>query len=194
MPKTTHPTDQTISSKNHPRPAHGTKGNDLHVLLLAVSLLLACILVVNGIYLYARMSNHDNDFPNTVLTSKDTARTSAVSVSLSKITENSAMDYAFTLDDSQTMLILTVSITNNSSTSQRLLPVNQFYVRTRTGDYAALHPSMYIKHPLAAATLKPGQTVSGELSFGVPKSASDLYFYADTGWNNQTPVVFNVLK
>jgi hypothetical protein len=128
-----------------------------------------------------------------ILTSQQTGANSAEQIRISDISESSKTDYAYGNNAEQTMLTLTVTITNKSSSTQHLIPVSQFYVRSDEGEYAAMHPSMYITQPLAADELKPNQTATGQISFSVPKKAAHPLLYVDTTWGNVVPIVFDVL-
>jgi hypothetical protein len=151
------------------------------------------LLAVNALFVVNRI-DAKKTVVSQILTSQQAASTPVLSAKISNVAEINKPDPAFTLSDGETLLTFDLSITNNTNEQQNLVPVNHFYVRTREGDYRTLHPSIYVHNGLPSGELKPHQTVKGPVSFGVPKQATDLYFYIDTGWNNQVPVVFNVLK
>ena len=169
-----------------------------NLLVAALLLALSSLLIVNGVYVVNHLSNTSAATPGTPathqLTSQAVAQTPSLTARISKVTENSTPDPAFTLPDGQTMLIMNLSITNRTSAAQDFIPTNNLYVRTPTGDYSALHASMFVTKPLPSTKLAPGQTVSGQISFGVPAHASSLLLYIDTGWNSEVPVVYNVLQ
>lgn len=162
---------------------------------------LLVMLILNTAYITNRVKA-DNPAPtprviansNTILTSLQSDETPAYTVSVKNVTENATVDQAFTIDPADTMLIMDISITNQTSAKQDLVPVNQLYVRDREGDTFMMHPSMLLKTPLAAASLAPGQTVTGQISFDVPKKLAKPLVYIDFGWNSQAPTVIDVLK
>jgi hypothetical protein len=171
-----------------------------YLLFTAFVIVIAASLIINTVYILnrnSRVSATKTLFtPDTsrVLTSLQKGTNSGEAVKISNVTENSKTDYAFTIDPNETMLILNISITNNTVATQQLIPVNQFYVRSNEGDYRALHASMYVTTPLAAAELAPGKTATGQLSFNVPKHIAHPLLYVDTGWDNSVPLVYDVLR
>lgn len=131
--------------------------------------------------------------PAKILKSQEIAKTSAYTINILSVTENSKKDPAFTFADSDTMLIADVSITNNSSVTQDLIPSVQLYVRTSDGLYYQMHPSMYVTEPLQTTKLESGKTAKGQISFVIPKMLTHPYVYFDLGWENYTPAVYDIL-
>ena len=176
-------------------------GNENHLLFGAFIIVLCSILAVNA--LYVLNSRIDDGLPiiNTLVrpesahyvTSTQVGKNGALTATIKNVTENDTKDMAFTIDPSETMLILDVTITNNTPGTQHLLPSIQFYARSDEGDYAALHASMYAKNPIPAMDLKPGESASGEVSFNVPKRVARPLVYIDTGWDDSVPVIFDAL-
>lgn len=164
----------------------------LNVMLLVV---LVAILVVNGLYAANAIKNSPSVAPanGKILSSLQVGEIGSTRASVSKITENSTTDPAFTLDPSQTLLVLNIQITNLSDSTQKLIPNTQLYIRDNQGYYAAEHASIFVTNPLVPADLKPGQSASGQLSFAVPKITASPLLYVDTQWNNYGPLVFDVL-
>lgn len=162
---------------------------------------LIVLLIINGVYISNRIS-HDSPLPtpriiansNLILTSLQTDETPAYTVNVKNVTENSTFDPAFTIDTTDTMLILDIAITNHTSAKQDLVPTTQLYVRDREGDTFMMHPSVAIKNPLAAASVGAGETVKGQISFAVPKKLANPLLYVDFGWKNQAPTVIDVLR
>ena len=169
-----------------------TEDNQLVVTSLVV--LLSALVVINASYLASRLSQSASAQASHVLTSHQVASTHSLTASITNMSENSAPDPAFTLDDSEVILIMTLSITNHTSHIQDFIPTSQLYVRTRDGDYRPLHPSMFVTKPIVSGKIKPGQTITGQVSFSVPKASTNPLLYVDTGWNDDVPVVFNVLE
>ncbi|MBC7746868.1 DUF4352 domain-containing protein [Pedobacter sp.] len=171
-----------------------------HLLFTAFVIVIATALVINTIYIIDQSGPNRTTAVQTaptasekVLTSLQTGENDAMTVTVSHVTENSDKDKAFTIDPKETMLILTIAITNNTDSIQSLIPVNQFFVRTNEGDTIALHVSSFVTSPLAATELVSGETVTGQLSFNVPKHISSPLLYIDTGWGKNVPLVFDVL-
>lgn len=132
--------------------------------------------------------------PHKILTSEHKAKSAVYEISIASASRNDTKDPAFTIPDDETMLIVALSITNNSNRLQDLYPSTQFYVRTRDGLTYGMHPSMYVTSPLQSTQLKPGETIKGEISFALPKSISHPLMYIDLGWNNYVPVVYDILR
>jgi hypothetical protein len=172
-----------------------------HLLLASLILGIATLVIINAAYVVNRLTapapvtetTPTVSWPH-VLRSTQTARTPALIASVGKVSESDKADPAFTLDDGETLLAMDLSITNRTAGSQDFIPTSDLYVHTSQGDYRPLHPSMYVTQQIFSGTMKPGQTVSGQISFSVPKQATDPLLYIDTGWNSEVPVVFAPLK
>lgn len=128
-----------------------------------------------------------------VLTSHQIASSDAYTIAIGSVTENDKKDPAFTISESETMLIADITITNNSAHTQDLLPSTQLYVRSREGSTYGMHPSVYVTSPLQAEKVLPGQTIQGQVSFAVPKILDRPLLYIDLGWDNYVPVVYDIL-
>lgn len=170
------------------------------LLFAALIVVLCSFLIVNALLVMSGMStNSTNDTPEQAryssqyVTSHYEGKNGALKARISNVTENNQKDPAFTIDPSETMLIMDVSITNTTSSIQHLIPSTQLYVRSDEGDYAQLHASMFVTNPLPAKDLVPNETVTGQISFNVPKRVAMPLVYIDTGWNNFGPVVFDAL-
>lgn len=173
---------------------------DNYHILMSIVLLLLSITIINTVYVIHKSNvepslvgpNHIIN-ANHVYTSLQTGIVGSTKATISKFTENSKIDQAFTIDPSETMLIMDIKITNLSNSTQHLLPSIQLYARSDQGTNSALHASMYVTNPLKATDLAPGQSASGQISFNVPKIASRPLVYVDTGWDNYPPIVFDAL-
>lgn len=163
--------------------------------------LVVAILAINTIYVISARTDNNGlvgktvtPFASHVLTSQQYAQTTAFAVHIDNVTETDKQDVAFPLLEGNTMLILDISITNNTVTQQDFYPVNQLFVRDQEGGNYAPHASIYITNPIPAESLKPGQTVSGQISFEIPKRLTRPLLYVDLGWDNQLPIVYDVLR
>lgn len=174
--------------------------NQNHLLFTAIVVALVAILAVNTIFILQNV-NQNGDAPavtvvpsgTRVVTSNQVAHNPATTAQVRAVTENNTKDYAFTIDPSETMLLMHLKVTNESPTVQHFFPSIQLYVRSDEGDYAALHASLYAKSPIPATDLKPGESVEGDVSFNVPKRVARPLLYIDTGWSNYGPLVIDVL-
>lgn len=169
-----------------------------HLLFAAFVVVMTSMVVINTIFILNYVPTVQQtaapDDPNKILTSLQIAKTDAYEVKVSNVTENAKKDNAFTLAAGDTMLILDISITNISSGAQQLVPASQFYARDRKGGLYMLHPSSYVTNPLVLSTLQPGESITGQLSFAVPKVIAHPLLYVDLGWDNNAPTVIDVLK
>lgn len=176
-------------------------GDENHLLFGAFIIVLCCILAVNVLYILSQHSGDNRPVQTNSIrkdftyyaTSNQIISNDVITTSIKNVTENNKKDMAFTIDPSETMLILDVRVTNKTTEIQHLLPSIQFYVRSNEGDYVSLHASMYVTNPIPAKDLKPGETVSGQVSFNVPKNLARPLLYVDTGWDDSAPVIFDVL-
>lgn len=173
--------------------------NDENRLLFAAFIVVLCsLLVINGLFLMNTLSTspppvQTREQTNQYVTSHFEATNGALTAKIKNVTENDKKDYAFTLDPSETMLIMDIVIKNTTNQTQHLIPSTQLYTRSNEGDFAQLHASMYVTNPLPAKDLVPGESVSGQISFNVPKRVAMPLVYVDTGWGNYGPVIFDAL-
>ncbi len=172
-----------------------------HFLYLGLLIVITSLLVVVGVGVINQVLKQPalvitlNQPPiGKVLTSSDRAKTMAFEATISNVTESDKPDPAFKIAPSETMLILDIKITNRTAKDQDLVPVNQLYVRGREGEAATMHPTLALTRPLAATTLAPGATVTGQVSFNVPKSLAHPLVYFDPGWGGFGPVVFDSMR
>lgn len=170
------------------------------ILFAAFLVVMTALVVINTIYIVVRTNDNADSTvstvqanPNLILTSLQTGTNNVIQAKVSNVTENSKTDYAFPIDANSTMLILDIEITNRTQQLQKLIPVNQLFVRSDEGDYSPMHASMYVTNPLPSTDLQPGQTIKGEISFEVPKRVASPILYVDTGWNGYAPLLFDVL-
>ncbi len=177
--------------------------DDNHLLWAGLLLVLATLVTINAAYIVTELKNDSESSSQSdaqpvtrphVLRSTQTAHTPSLVASINKIAEIDKSDPAFTLEDNETLLSMMLTITNRTSSSQFFIPTSVLYVHTGKGDYRPLHPSIYVTDQIFSGTLKPGQTVSGQISFSVPKQEINPLLYIDTGWNDEVPIVFSPLK
>lgn len=176
--------------------------NEDHLLFTGFVMVMTAIVVISTVYLFNRttifidspVESGSESSPSYVLRSNDTATTDSSTISIKDVSEKSEVDRAFTISEEETFLIFNISITNNSPGEQDLYPVKQLYVRSKDGDYYPMHISSFIATPLEPATLKPGETASGQVSFAVPKTLANPLVYIDLGWNDIVPTVYDVLR
>jgi hypothetical protein len=177
--------------------------NENHLLFTGFVMIMTAAVVTAGIYVFDNMryTSHKDDnrqviqLPKTTLYSTlDTFKNDFVSIRITNVYETAEADKAFAILDDQTFLIFNVEITNLSSGDQDLYPVNQFYARDRQGITYSMHPSMHVTTPLESGAMKPGEVRTGQISFAVPKALARPLFYADLGWDDMLPPVFDIMK
>ncbi len=181
---------------------HFERFRDENSLLFGVFVLAVTALVVINTFFWVQYTSKRYEKQNRQTTtianllsstSLQTAHNFAVSARVSNVAEKNDKDPAFTLADDETLLVMDITITNRTTETQHLIPVNQLYVRSNEGDYDALHASMFVTKPLVSQDLNPGQSASGQISFGIPKRVDTPLLYIDTGWGTSTPLVIDVL-
>lgn len=169
--------------------------------ILLVGLLVFAVVIASGTLVYLNNNSAKNSktasiivmSQSKVLKSQETARSDAYTINVKNVTENDKFDPAFTIGTDETMLIADISITNNTNSPQDVIPSVQFYIRTSDGLYYQMHPSMYVSNPLQAGKLEPGKTITGQISFAIPKILARPYLYLDLGWDNYVPIVYDIL-
>lgn len=177
------------------------KFSDENSLIVGVIALgVAALVVVSTLYwVYVTEQNaalredqHIQQLSRRRTTSLERASNGTVEVTVKNVTTNSDADPAFGVSDDMTMLIMQMTIKNLSRQTQQLIPAHQLYVRSSEGDYQSLHASMHVTAPIPMKDLRPGESVSGEVSFAVPKRLDTPLVYVDTGWNASLPLVIDV--
>ena len=84
--------------------------------------------------------------------------------------------------------VVDLSIKNTGSKPLSFIPVFQTHIRTASGYNFDMSPLPGI-NPIYAGDISPGAVVSGELSYYIPETDQELYFFFDPGWNLQ-PAIF----
>lgn len=172
--------------------------NENHLLFAAFLVVMTSMVVVNTLfiidYVPERRAGTALADPHKVLTSLQRSATEAYVVNVSNVTVNDKEDNAFGPAPGETILILDISITNVSSGQQQLVPASQFFVRDRQGGLYLPHPSSYVTAPLNLVMVDPGSTITGQLSFAIPKILAHPLLYVDLGWNDTAPIVIDVMK
>lgn len=101
---------------------------------------------------------------------------------------------AFKPAEGNEIIILKMSLTNTTNSLQHFLPSFHTYIRDEEGQTFELHPTLSVTDPLPAADLNPGESVSGELSYEIPKNLKNFRFYVDPYWDRMAPVVFRLSR
>lgn len=174
------------------------KKDEDHLIFTGFLVIIIALVTIAAVQVTMRPTNSVVSTPipfhTRILTSNERGNADGYEVAISNVTVNESADPAFPIESDETMLIMDFSITNHTPKQQDFTPVTQLYVRSREGNYYQMHASTKVQNPISAAVIEPEQTVSGQISFAVPKRLSEPLLYIDTGWNNTTPLVFDVLK
>lgn len=181
---------------------HFRKFRDENSLLFGVFVFgLAALVVINTVFwmhwtserLYDKASAHNVLVYPKIAKSLQDSRNGALEVKVKDVQLNSKQDVAFDLEEGMTMLIMDITLKNTSQQTQKFIPVSQLFVKTEVGGISKLHASMHVTSPLAAGDVRPGDSVSGQVSFAVLKNTERPLLYVDTGWDDTTPLVIDVL-
>jgi hypothetical protein len=125
--------------------------------------------------------------------SADMSRTDLYEIKLGAV-QSIEKDPAFTPAPDQDIVIIPVTLTNHAKTNYQFLPALSTYIRDEEGGIYKMHPTVYLKNPLPAGDVAAGATVSGELSYAIPKTLKSFKFYVDAGWGDMAPAVFYIKR
>lgn len=169
-----------------------------HLLFIGFVFLIAAAVIINTVYIINRtgkqvVNSSASALHGTIYKSLDHAKSRTIKASIANVTESDTPDPAFPLNSTQTLLVLDISITNDTAVTQHLIPSTQLFVRDRDGGYYILQASSLLSNALASQDVSPGSTVTGQVAFAVPKRQTTLLLYIDVGWDNDTPIIFDVL-
>lgn len=175
--------------------------NENNWLFTGFVMLIAALVIINTLYVV--QSNKESPASSSsaatqqksgkVLRSLQRAETPDFDAYISNVTEKDTHDPAYTFADTETMLIFDITIKNNTPATQQIIPSSQLFIHDRDGGLYKLHASSFVTNPLAAQDVASGQTITGQVSFVIPKRQTQPLLYVDLGWYAQAPVVFDVL-
>jgi hypothetical protein len=87
------------------------------------------------------------------------------------------------------LLILTLSVTNETTEEEFAIIPFDFYLNDSAGKVMEISYSAYLDKPMDSGSLKPGQTMSGEVAYDVPADKDDLSFFWMPGWCSDKVVI-----
>jgi len=174
--------------------------HDHSLMFAAFTIALTALVVINTLFIYKMIAEglFDTDtrqqlvYPSRT-TSLQLASNSAISAQVRNVTVVDTVDPMFARDPSMAMLVMELTVRNKTNETQHFIPVNHVFVRSEDGTYSALTMTSFAKKPISAAEIAPGEAVTGDVSFAIPKSAANPLMYVDTGWNRSVPLVVDVL-
>lgn len=167
-----------------------------HSLVFAAFVLgIAALVVINTLFMIRLLSENREGtivvYPSWT-TSLQLAYNGAIQAQVRNVATKET-DTVFPIDSTQVILVMEITVKNTTRKAQQFIPVNHLYIRGEEGSYAALHMSSHAARPIPATDLVPGGSVSGQISFVIPKTVSTPRLYVDTGWDRSIPLVIDVM-
>lgn len=112
-----------------------------------------------------------------------TLSTKAYELTLSNLRHDSVGDAVYKPANGDEFVVFTIKVKNSTASQLQFLPVLQAYLKDSAGKTYSMTPAP-LTNPIQAGGVKGGDTISGQISFEVPKGKTDLNFYFDPGWPN----------
>lgn len=91
--------------------------------------------------------------------------------------------------DNEKGLVLAIKVKNLSSGSKPFLPANQLFIKSRDGMIYQMRPVSGVNDAITAGDIPAGETLEGEVSFIVDKTAEQLRLFVDSRWDDEPPIV-----
>lgn len=101
---------------------------------------------------------------------------STVSIVADQQVQYSDGQYPFLPGTNRHYVVVTVHVTNHTDSVLHFAPVIQTHLTDGNGDRFDMAPSL-AENPIKAGPIAPGETRSGQLSYNVPKKASNLVLH-----------------
>ena len=111
------------------------------------------------------------------------------SVRVDSVREDAVGDRSFFPGPDMRFVVTRLSFRNNGAAAIYLAPVAQAYIRDSQGAVYQMSPAT-TSNPLIAGNVLPGLSLSGEISFNVPSSATGLNLYYQIA--NYQPAVISL--
>lgn len=87
------------------------------------------------------------------------------------------------------LLVLTLSVTNETTEDDFAIIPFDFYLNDSEGKVTEISYSAYLDEPMNSGSLKPGQSMSGEVAYDVPEGKDDFSFFWMPGWCSDKVVI-----
>lgn len=107
------------------------------------------------------------------------------------VREETGTNPGFKPSSGNKMMVASVQVQNVSNVVLPFSPLEQMYVAD-SSNVAHVMASAENTKPLHAASLAPGDTISGDIAFEVPNGSTKNVLHFDPGWQNQAPVLVDL--
>ena len=153
-------------------------------------LLLVIVLLVFDIVLYVAITQVRSyqAQTNTVIALYQKKTYNGVSVAVTDVKEETGYVMGIVPSSTEKIISLQLRIENNSEKDFEFYPTVQTFIRDNQGDSYIVTP-VEIDNPLPAKTLKPGESVTGRLSYKVTNRPLPLYLYIESRQPGAGPFV-----
>lgn len=94
--------------------------------------------------------------------------------------------------DNEKGLVLAIKIKNLSSGSKPFLPANQLFIKSRDGMIYQMRPVSGVNNAIDAGDIPAGESLEGEISFIVDKTAEQLRLFVDSRWDSEPSIVIEI--
>lgn len=125
---------------------------------------------------------------NTIISINEPRTYNNVEVTVTNVKEETNYVMGIQPTDTEKIIGLTLSITNNSNEPFEIYPALQSFIRDDQGVTYTMVP-VALDDPFEAKTLQPGQSETGELSYMVTNRAIPLLYYIENRQSNIGPFV-----
>ena len=125
---------------------------------------------------------------NTLISVNEPRTYNNVTIKVSNVKEETNYIMGIKPTDSEKIIVLTVSITNNSEEPFEIYPTIQTFIRDDQGVTYTMVP-VALDDPFEAKTLQPGESETGNLSYLVTNRPLPLLYYIENRQSNIGPFV-----
>lgn len=87
------------------------------------------------------------------------------------------------------LVVLTLSVTNETTQKNFAIIPFDFYLNDSEGKVIEISYSAYLDNPMDSGSLKPGETVTGDVAYDVAAGKEDLSFFWMPGWCSEKVVI-----
>lgn len=150
------------------------------------------LIVINLLLLFAVTKiNSISTQKNSIIAIGQTKTYGDVSITATNVKTETGYVMGIKPDVDQKIISTTLTITNNSAQDFEFYPSVQTFVRDNQGSTFIMVP-VELETPFASATILPGQTKSGQVSYVVPSRVIPLFLYIESRQANAGPFVIKL--